>query len=42
MGFGSAGVPPAVLRCDTSTKTAGGTPALPNPHHRVTFGRNPN
>jgi hypothetical protein len=27
--LGSAGVPPAVLCCDTSTKTAGETPALP-------------
>jgi hypothetical protein len=30
-GFGSAGVPPAVLRRDTSPTIAGGTPALPNP-----------
>jgi hypothetical protein len=30
-GFGSAGVPPAVLRRAVSIKFAGGTPALPNP-----------
>src|ERR1700674_447022 len=30
-GFGSAGVQPAVLHCNTSTRIAGGTPAPPNP-----------
>jgi hypothetical protein len=29
--FCSAGVPPAVLWCGRNPKTAGGTPALPNP-----------
>jgi len=29
--FGGAGVPPAVLRCDTNTKTAGETSAPPKP-----------
>src|SRR5579863_2188522 len=33
--FGSAGAPPAVLLRDTSTKIAGGTPALPIPLSRT-------
>ena len=41
-GFGSASVPPAIFVLWSPRKTAGGTPALPNPHHRTTFGRNSN
>jgi len=40
--FGSAGVPPAIIGLASWCKPAGGTPALPNLHHLLSFVRNPN